>query len=163
MNKENRKQLLKIINKIHEKEQLEECLNLANVASIFKKGDSSKLENYRPISLLQTFYKIIASLVKERIDAGLDPLVYKTQYGFRHDKSTAQALYLSRRLLDLAEQSNDNLATVLLDWEKAFDEIDQDKLIEVLKRLKAPPRMLKLITLIYQTPKFAVKVGNNKS
>ena len=43
-------------------------MNLANVASIYKKGDSSNLANYRPISLLQSFYKVLASLVKERID-----------------------------------------------------------------------------------------------
>jgi len=163
MNQTNREKLLQLINNIHEKDELEETLNLANVASIFKKGDSSKLANYRPISLLQASYKIMAALIKERLDAGLDQVIYKTQYGFRHDKSTSQAIFLARRILDMAEQTNQNLTMILLDWEKAFDKVDPERLIEALKRLKVPERMLKLIKLIYQTPTFSVKTGNNKS
>ena len=79
-------------------------LDKASVASIYKKGDSENLENYRPISLLQTMYKIYASLIKERIDAAIDENIYKTQYGFRKHRSTAQALYIARRLLDISEQ-----------------------------------------------------------
>ena len=65
--------------------------------------------------------------------------------------------------MDMSEQTSTNLAVILLDWEKAFDKIDQNKLIEALTRLKVPPKLLKIITLIYQSPKFAVKVGDNKS
>jgi len=70
---------------------------------------------------------------------------------------------LARRLLDLAEQTDQNLAMILLDWEKAFDKINQNKLIEALERLKVPPRMLKYIKMIYESPKFAVKTGDIKS
>lgn len=142
---------------------MEETLNLANVASIYKKGDSTSLSNYRPISLLQTAYKILASLIKERIAAGIDDDIYKTQYGFRKDKSTAQAIYVARRLLDLSDRQGTNLTMILLDWEKAFDKIDQDRMLEALKRLCVPDRILKLIKLIYTKPMFRVVCGNNKS
>ena len=79
LDKENRRHLLKMINETYEKGRLEESLHLATVVSIFKKGDSSLLSNYRPISLLQTFYKIVASLLKERLCAALDSWIYPTQ------------------------------------------------------------------------------------
>ena len=69
--------LLKYLNDIKNKDTLEETLTWANVASIYKKGDSTNLANYRPISLLESFYKLIAALVKERIDAGLDDWITK--------------------------------------------------------------------------------------
>ena len=56
------------------------------VAFIYKKEDSSELGNYRPISLLQIFYKMIAALIKERIGARLDDWIHETQHGFRTKK-----------------------------------------------------------------------------
>ena len=52
---------------------------LANVASIFKKGDTKKLENYKPISLLNTFYKILATVIQMRLASKIDKHIQKTQ------------------------------------------------------------------------------------
>ena len=85
-----------------------------------------------------TFYKIIASLIKERIDAGIDPYITKTQYGFRKGKSTSHALFVARRIMDNSEKTGSKLSMILLDWEKAFDKIDHTRLLEALKRLQIP-------------------------
>lgn len=156
----NRILLLETINATITDNHWEDSLNLARVASIYKKGDRSNLANYRPISLLQTFYKIIASLIKERIAATIDVNITKTQYGFRRKKSTAQAIYLARRLLDISEVEGTNLTMVLLDWEKAFDKIDHFRMLEALNRLGIKGNLFKLITRIYTSPKFKVSVGN---
>ena len=58
-------------------------MQLATVASIYKKGDSTNLENYRPIALLQTCYKLPAGMIKHRIADAFDPWIDKMQYGFR--------------------------------------------------------------------------------
>merc|ERR1711924_593213 len=163
LNTNNRKRLLYIINLVVNKGELEHTLHLASVASIYKKGDSSNLANYRPISLLQTFYKIIASLIKERIDAGLDSHMHNTQYGFRRAKSTAQALYIARRLMDISEKQGTNLTLILLDWEKAFDKTDHNRLMEALKRLNLPPKYIQLIGNIYDKPQFKVVSGEHQS
>ena len=118
---EGRELLLKALNINLRRGKLDEELHKASNASIYKKGDPGNLGNYRPISLLQTMYKILAALIKERIDAGIDNYVHKTQYGFRKAKSTAQALISARRLMDISEAEGSNLALILLDWEKAFD------------------------------------------
>lgn len=163
LNESNRAFLLTLINRIIEKDELEESLKLANVASIYKKGNSSDLANYRPISLLQTFYKILASLIKERIDSGLDEWLTKTQYGFRQGRSTAQAIYLARRILDMSEMEGSNITMILLDWEKAFDKIDHERMMQALKRAQVPDNMLKLIKMIYKDPKFRVRSNKTDS
>ena len=48
------------------------------------------------------------------------------------------------------------MTLVPLDWEKAFDKINQSKLLQVLRRLKTPPNMLRLVTHMYAHPKFGI-------
>ena len=153
----NRISLFKSYNDILMNGKYFDSLNLANIASIFKKGDPSQLDNYRPIALLQTFFKLLAAILKQRLVAALDPWISKTQYGFRPRKFTPQALFLARRLMDLAERQGTNLTLVLLDWEKAFD---QYKLIQVLKRLGVPQNIVNTIQNIYKEAKFRVVRGD---
>ena len=54
--------------------------NLSSIASMFTKRDPAKLENYRPIALLQTVHKMLAALVKNRLDPALEPWMSKTPY-----------------------------------------------------------------------------------
>ena len=123
VNEENRLIVLDAANECLQQGRIEEHLLNAVVVSIYKKGDSALLENYRPISLLNACYKIVAAVVKERLDQGLDPWLMQTQYGFRKGRSTSQAIHLARRLQDYAEKSHSSSTLILLDWEKAFDKV----------------------------------------
>ena len=95
-----------------------------------KNGDPKQQENYRPISLLNYSYKLLADITQTRIQEGLENELQKTQYGFRKNKSTIQAIHCIRRLMDRAERTGEPLHTVLLDWEKAFDKITHTSLIK---------------------------------
>ena len=86
-----------------------------------------------------------------------------TQYGFRKGKSIAHELYIARRIQDLAEQSGDNIVLVLLDWEKAFDNIDQERMFEALRRLNIPRKVIANIQALYANPKFKVKDRDGES
>ena len=154
---ENKATLLMIINEMFLSETFHPYLNKANIVQIYKKGDAIKMENYRPIALLQTIYKFIAAMVKNTVAAGLETWISKTQYGFRPKRSTAQAIFIARRLMDIAERTGSNLTLILLDWEKAFDKIAQDKLLQVLRRLNVPKHIYSLIANIYKEPEFCVR------
>ena len=124
----------------------------AEVVLIFKKGDTNTYENYRPISLLNSSYKILAAIIQKRLAKVIDPYLQKTQYGFRKKKSTAQAIHIIRRTMDTGIRSGTKINVVLLDWEKAFDKIKRDKLIEALERMNVHPKMVKIIQSIYTKP-----------
>lgn len=140
-----------------------ECFCLANIAACYKKGDATQMKNYRPIALLQVFYKILASLVRSRFQRTFEPWIQRTQFGFRPRKSTAQAIFIARRLLDIAERQHTNITVVLLDWEKAFDKISHCKLLQVLRRLKTPPNMLHLVSMMYHNPRFRITAAGTTS
>jgi hypothetical protein len=59
--------LYKLIFKIWDKEQLPKHWNGGKVCPIHKKGGKLKCNNYRPITLLHTAYKIYAILLNKRL------------------------------------------------------------------------------------------------
>ena len=70
---------------------------LANVTPIFKKGDKQLIKNYRPISLLPIFGKILENIIFNNLYSYLhtNNLITKNQSGFRPgDSTTIQLLYL---------------------------------------------------------------------
>merc|ERR1712107_353341 len=133
LDKENRALILREINSWYTSDCLPTELKKAKVVSIFKKGETQNIANYRPISLLNSLYKIYASLLKNRLASEMENHLHKTQYGFRPKRSTVQALYIARRLQEIADHGGNSLAMVFLDWEEAFDKISQDKLMEALR------------------------------
>ena len=69
-------------------------MKIAKVVPIFKAGDKSSFNNYRPISLLPQFSKIVEKLFNARLDAFIEKhdTLTSSQYGFRSNMSTSLAL-----------------------------------------------------------------------
>ena len=68
-------------------------LKLSKVLPLFKKGDPTSVNNYRPISLLPALSKILERVIHNQINNyfTLNNLYYKGQYGFRHKHLTELA------------------------------------------------------------------------
>lgn len=125
MNDECLETVLSILNECWVNEIMPDEMELADLATLYTKGNVEDPANYRPIALLNTIYKIYASIIQIRLATGLDETLWETQYGFRKKRSTSQPLFITRRLQDQAECTGDKLFMVFLDWEKAFDKVDQ--------------------------------------
>ena len=108
----------------------------ARVAMIFKKGDPASCENYRPICVLSIAYKLLSIMLKERLlDAGVDKLLWPSQYGFRRKCSTSDAIFVARRRIELAvAQKYGRVSLLALDWSKAFDSVNLSSLLDALRR-----------------------------
>lgn len=116
----NLKWVQEMLNQWWNEEDIPEEMLRAIIALIYKKGDTSKMENYKPIALLNGLYKIYTAIIKKRLADGLDDKLQRTQFGFRKDKSTAGAIYLIRRTAEYGEKTNNPMMMVLLDWEKSI-------------------------------------------
>jgi len=132
-NKELRTELLVFLNRCLESAQVPERWEIGEVVSIFKKKDPKLHENYRPITLLDTIYKIYTRLLANRLSRAVDPLLRKSQFGFRKRRSTSHATHVLRRTIEgLFHKTDKDLNLLFLDWSKAFDRVNTAALSDAL-------------------------------
>ena len=110
-------------------------------------------------------YKVLAALLLDRlIRGGADDRIQNSQFGFRQNKGTRDALFLTRRMIEATLDDKDgSLYIVLLDWSKAFDRIAHEPLLAALRRFGVPPPMLSMISGIYRQRSFSVRDGGQTS
>ena len=135
----------------------------ARVVLIYKKGDTNKFENYRPISLLNTLYEVFAAIIQKRISNKLDRHLQRTQFGFRQDKSTADAIHLIRRIIEFGESIQNHLYLVLLDWEKTFDKVNRNQLFNSMERMGVDQKLINLTKSLYRATVFCVEIDGYTS
>ena len=86
--------LCKLINISFHTGVFPDSIKVAKVVPTFKSGSSQDINNYRPISLLSVFSKIIEKIMHHRLYLFLQKhdIIYKSQYGFQKNKSTLHSL-----------------------------------------------------------------------
>ena len=110
-----------------------ENLKIAKVSPVYKKDDEFLLTNYRPISVLPCFSKLLERKMYNRLFKLENSILYKKQFGFQTSHSTERAILL---LVNQHYQSFDESKFTLgifIDLSKAFDTVDHKILTKKLE------------------------------
>ena len=112
-----------------------DALKISKVIPIHKGGSMDDLNNYRPISLLSIFDKLIEKLMHKQLYEFLEKnnVLFKNQYGFRKRNNTTYAV------LEMVEKIKETIDTkkfgcgIFIDLRKAFDTVNHQILIKKLE------------------------------
>ena len=120
------------------------------IISIIQKKDRNPtwLKNWRPLTLLNTDYKILAKAITLRITINLDKLIYHSQTGFIHGCNISHNI---KKLLDIMQFTEKQSEAIIIsvDFEKAFDRVEKGALHGALGLLNYGPCFVSLIDLLY--------------
>jgi len=145
-----------VIKTIWRTETIPEEWKTAIICPIFKKGNPTKTENYRGISLLDTCYKILTTLILERLNPYVEEIVGKYQCGFRRGKSTADHVFSLRQIMSKYYEFGKDLHLVFVDYKQAYDSVDREEFWKALVILGIPKKYVNLIKACYEKTLYRV-------
>ena len=136
-------------------------LKVAKVIPIFKKGEQTSVNNFRPISILSPINKIFEKLLYSRLIKYVDKsnILYKYQFGFRKNHSTEHALIELVDQIRLNMGGNQMTCGIFIDLSKVFDTVNH----KILEYYGIRGKALDIFKSYLSNRKQYVQLDNSKS
>ena len=107
----------------------------ALVVPVFKSGEKQQVSNYRPISILIIFGKVLEKLVTKRLTSHVKPYITIHQHGFINSRSTSTNLMCYVSAVSESLDKRIPVDTIYIDFSKAFDKVDHKLLLNKLSQI----------------------------
>ncbi|KAK3551351.1 hypothetical protein QTP70_015027 [Hemibagrus guttatus] len=159
-----------LFNRILESERMPEEWRRSVLVPIFKnKGDVQSCSNYRGIKLMSHTMKVWERVVEARIRKVVE--ICEQQYGFMPRKSTTDAIFALRILMEKYRDGQRELHCVFVDLEKAYDRVPREELWYCMRKSGVAEKYVRVVQNMYersrtvvrcavgQTEEFNVEVG----
>ncbi len=141
---------------------LTETFRTALIRLIPKKGDTSNIKNWRPISLLSCFYKIISKAVDARLERVIDKVTSLAQKAYNKKRYIQEALINTIDTIRYCEHNGVSGVLLSIDQKKAFDSVFHPYMREVYRFFGFGPEFIKLLDTIgtNRTARILLDYGN---
>ena len=149
---------LSVLNYAIESGTLPHSFRRAVITLIPKKGDLADIANWRPVSLLNSDYKIFAKVLANRLKQWISDIVHKDQSYCIPGRTIYDNLNLIRDVISYSNNENVPLAILNLDQKKAFDNIDHEYLFCTMKAMGIGDFFISCTKLLYNDAEGLVKV-----
>ena len=150
--------LSQAIKEIMERNEMLDSSSKGIINLIPKKGrDSRLLKNLRPITLLNTDYKIIEKMIAQRMVPEMEYLIHHDQKGFLPGRKIVCNIRKAFEVLKAA--GNSNSVYITCDFQKAFDTISTEAIWRTMELYGFSAYLIKWTKLLYAN--FKAKVQNN--
>ncbi|KAK3520957.1 hypothetical protein QTP86_016410, partial [Hemibagrus guttatus] len=162
--------LANLFNRVLESERMPEEWRRSVLVPIFKnKGDVQSCSNYRGIKLMSHTMKVWERVVEARLRKVVD--ICEQQYGFMPRKSTTDAIFALRILMEKYRDGQRELHCVFVDLEKAYDRVPREELWYCMRKSGVAEKYVRVVQDMYersrtvvrcavgQTEEFNVEVG----
>ena len=136
---------------------------LGYLCPIYKKKERDNVKNYRPITLLNTDYKLMTKSLSLQLAMQIHQLIHPDQTGFIPNQTIFDPICLAQTIGAYAEYMEEDGVIMALDQEKAYDKIDHGYLLRVLQRFNLLELFTNTIKSLYSDAHTAAMVNGELS
>jgi sorting nexin-29 len=108
------------------------------------KGDKLECANYRGMSLLCTGFKILTTVINNRLKKYMEHTTGEYQAGLGSGKSTNDQIITVKNILEKAWEHNVEIHQIFIDFQTAYDSIQRDKLYAIMASFEIPNKLIRL-------------------
>ncbi len=125
-----------------------------------KKGNAKECSNYRTIALISHASKVMLKILQARLQQYVNHELPDVQAGFRKGRGTRDQIANIRWIMEKAREFQKNIYFCFIDYAKAFDCVDHNKLWKILKEMGIPDHLTCLLRNLYAGQEATVRTGH---
>lgn len=148
-------------NRRYNHEHFQRSLNASFIALVSKKNGAKDLRDFRPISLVGSFYKVLSKLLARRLKCVISKLVSQQQLAFIKGRQITDASLITNECIDTRKRQGIPGILCKLDIEKAFDHVHWNFLLNLLKDMGFGSKWTNWIYWCISTVRFSVLMNGS--
>ena len=148
---------IQVINYVYESGLLSPSQRRGMITLLFKKGERENLANWRPITLLNSDYKIISKILANRLKSVLPCVINEDQTCGIPGRTINSNLSLLRDIVNYTNSEKIPAAIICLDQLKAFDRVDWNFIYRTLSAMNFGPNFIKWVRILYTDISSSIK------
>ena len=125
-----------------------------------KKGNVKEYSNYRTITLFSHASKVMLKNLQARLQQYVNRELPDVQAGFREGRGTREQIANICWIMEKAKEFQKTIYFCFIDYAKAFDCVDHNKLWEILKEMGIPNHLTCLLRNLYACQEATVRTGH---
>ena len=125
-----------------------------------KKGNAKECSNYRTIALISHASKVMLKILQARLQQYVNLEFPHVQAGFRKGRGIKDQIASIRWIIEKAKEFQKNIHFWFIDYAKAFDCVDHNKLWKILKEVGIPDHLICLLRNLYAGQEATVRTGH---
>ena len=156
------KVLTKLFNKIYNSGSIPSEWLMSTFVPIPKKPNAKTCTDFRLISLMSHALKTLLRILHMRICKKCEAVSGDTQFGFRQGLGTREALFAMKILMQQCYDHQQEIFICFLDYEKAFDTVQHEPLVQILRQTGLDDKDIRIIQNLYWHQEAEVRVGGDQ-
>ena len=125
-----------------------------------KKGNPKECSNYHTVALISHASKVMLKIVQARLQQHVNRELPDVQAGFRKGRGTRDQISNIRWIIEKAREFQKNIYCCFIDYAKAFDCVENNKLWKILKEIGIPDHLTCLLRNLYAGQEATVRTGH---
>uniref|UniRef100_A0A4W2FEK4 Reverse transcriptase domain-containing protein n=1 Tax=Bos indicus x Bos taurus TaxID=30522 RepID=A0A4W2FEK4_BOBOX len=125
-----------------------------------KKGNAKECSNYRTIALVSHASKVLLKILQARLQQYVKRELPVVQPGFRKGRGTRDQIANICWIIEKAREFQKNIYFCFIDYAKAFDCVDHNKLRKILQEMGIPDHLICLLRNLYAGQEATVRTGH---